>query len=85
MTAARRLPIGTRVRLRGRSECATVFAVPYTFRGRRQVAVVWDHQPKFVLTVEVARLELVELESPTVPPEARPVSVGAMAGGGGRS
>lgn len=60
MTAPLRLQIGDRVLLRGGSECATVFANPYTFKGKRHVAVVWDHRPKHVLTVEVARLGLVE-------------------------
>ena len=72
-----RLKVGDRVRLRGGSEYATVFANPYMFRGERRVGVIWDHQLGHVLTVEVSRLVKAAARG-CVPLEARPVSVGAL-------
>jgi hypothetical protein len=73
-----RLQIGTRVRLRGASGLGTVFAVPYVFRGIRRAGVTWDSAPKWLATVDVSSLILVKTEPVGVPPEARPVSVGAL-------
>lgn len=76
------LRIGDRVRLLCTPFKGTVFAVPYEFRGDTRVGVVWDDMPKLHDSVSVGLLASAEPRPPTVPPEARPLSVGAMAGGG---
>lgn len=76
------LRIGDRVRLRGSPLLGTVFAVPYTFRGVERAGVVWDATPKWVSSVAPSSLVRVARDPVGVPPEARPVSVGALAGGG---
>jgi hypothetical protein len=73
-----RLRIGDRVRLRGSSDLGTVFAVPYTFRGELRAGVSWDAAPKWFASVAVSSLILVKTEPVGVPPEARPISVGAL-------
>lgn len=81
MTGRTALRIADRVRLRGSSALGTVFAVPYTFRSVLRVGVAWDAAPKWFASVAASSLVRVEHEPVGVPPEARPLSVGAMAGG----
>lgn len=75
------LPIGSRVRLRGGADLGTTLSDPYVFRGQLQVGVVWDATPRWHETATVSYLVLVTHEPVGVPVEARPYSVGAMAGG----
>lgn len=70
--------IGDRVRRRGSTEQGTVFATPYTFHGRLKTAVTWDSEPKWVASIECAKLARVDAGPAGVAPEARPVSVGAL-------
>jgi len=78
MGTKRLFNIGDRVRRRGSIELGTVFATPYTFRGRLKTAVTWDSSPKWVASIDCAKLARLESELVGVPPEARPVSVGAL-------
>lgn len=76
--AKRHFNIGDRVRLRGSTDLGTVFATPYTFRGRLKTAVTWDSSPKWVASIECAKLARVESGSRGLPQEAQPYSVGAL-------
>lgn len=79
------LRIGDRIRLRGSAEqTGAVAASPYTFRDVRRVGVIWDAFPGWIAVVSVSSLVRVRTKPAPrdVVPEARPVSVGAMAGGG---
>jgi hypothetical protein len=69
---------GATVRLRGEKARGMVFSTPYKFDGKTKVAVVWDAHPKWVLSVDVSELVLVEEGDPDVPIEAQPYSVGAL-------
>ncbi len=72
------LELSDRVRSRGGSSLGTVVAVPHDFRGERRVGVIWDHLPKWWASVALSSLVRVTREPVVVPPEARPISVGAL-------
>ncbi len=71
--------IGDRVRRLGNSAQGTVAANQYEFGGTLRVAVIWDANPKWMLTAEVSQLVLATEDAASVPEEARPVSCGALA------
>ncbi len=66
-----------RVRKLNYSECGTVMIDS----GAASVGVAWDAWPKHVISCDRDRLIVVESEPVGVPPEARPLSVGALKGG----
>lgn len=77
--AERAFRIGDRVRLRGSTQLGTVFAVPYVVKGERRCGVVWDLRPNGPAIVAVSSLVKAKgYQHGTVPPEARPLSVGAL-------
>lgn len=69
--------IGDRVRLRLHAgSTGTIAANPYDFRGTAKAGVTWDgHLGIWACPVN----ELVHAYRPSVPPEARPLSVGGLA------
>ncbi len=71
------LRIGDRVRSLSSGRLGTIEANPYWFQGSVRVGVVWDELPGTWVrpTLDLARLE----PRPSVPPEARPLSTGALA------
>jgi hypothetical protein len=73
------LPIGTRVRHVVTGTLGTTFSTPYVFLGVRRVGLEWDgiSGPAYSVS-DVSDLEVLPA-SRTVPPEARPLSVGALA------
>lgn len=74
------LVIGDRVRLRGYRVWGTVAANPYTFRTQR-IGVRWDHSPGRIHCLDLAEVVRAAPIGPLVPPDARPIAIGAMAGG----
>lgn len=75
----RRIQPGDRVRKSGSSECGTVISA-WTW-DRDRALVIWDHSSKWLVSVRASDLILVSKEPVGVPEEARPISIGAMAGG----
>ncbi len=76
MTAYRSLK-DKRVRKRGQSLCGTVMID----NGQETVGVIWDDMWRHVISCDRDILIVVESEPVGVPPEARPLSVGALKGG----
>ncbi len=68
-----------RVRRAGSRDVGTVVSVSHL---SLHAMVAWDASPKWLVAIHVADLLVVTQEPVGVPPEARPISVGAMAGGG---
>lgn len=66
-----------RVRKHGHSLCGTVMIDS----GKETVGVVWDDLWRYVITCDRNILIVVEHEPVNVPPEARPLSVGALKAG----
>jgi hypothetical protein len=73
----RKLRIGDRVAFRYGGSGGTVAANPYRFHGELRVGVQWDDWQGIRVYSQHLLVRLTY--RPTVSPEARPVSVGALA------